>query len=81
MENNTTKVWISKYALTKGVYEMEAKIIRGTMCEGNTIWDLFHKPHWHHTKEEAIAQAGKMREAKLKSLQKQIDKLTKMKFE
>jgi len=78
----TKKVWISKYALTRGLYmeEVESTHVESMVSIPNGIM-CFHKPGWHETKEEAIAQAEKMRQAKLKSLQKQIDKLTKTKFE
>ncbi|HEY8937072.1 MAG TPA: hypothetical protein VIM65_17715 [Cyclobacteriaceae bacterium] len=74
MDRQVFKVWISQYALTKGVYEQEVESSHvESMVSVQQSIQCFHKPHWHHTKEEAIAQAEKMRDA-------QIDKLTKMEF-
>lgn len=36
---------------------------------------------WWRTKESAILRAEQMRHAKIKSLEKQIDKLKKLKFD
>lgn len=42
---------------------------------------ITNKPDWHETKEEAIQQATKMRNAKIASLKKQIEKLEKLNFD
>ena len=80
------KVWISKYALTQGIFETEAEICETfadmIKCVGE--WGAFYHgegKEWHKTKEEAIVKAEEMRLKKIESLKKQIDKLTKMKFE
>ena len=36
---------------------------------------------WHRTKDSAIKQAEEMKQAKIKSMKKQLDKLENMKFE
>ena len=58
-------VWITKYALTKGIFEMDVE----SQSEGCK------------TKAAAIAKAEKMRRKKIASLKKQIEKLESMKFE
>lgn len=85
------KVWITKYALTQGVYEAEViDDCRDTDPSGNMIavkeesfTPYYHGKgkEWHETKESAISKAEQMRQKKISSLKKQIEKLEKMKFE
>jgi hypothetical protein len=79
------KVWITKYALAKGIIECEGVITTihpnmvEVMCPG--IWErYFHKPHWHTTRKDAVSRAEEMRVKKLASLQKQIARLDAMWF-
>lgn len=79
------KVWITKYALTKGIIEMEVELCENPQMvkEAKTEWgNYFHTNgvEWHSNKETAIVKAEEMRMNKLKSLQKQIDKLNKLSF-
>jgi len=76
------KVYITKYALTKGVIEMEVNISHAsTMVVANDRFrTTYHKPFWHENEQDAIIHANKMRENKINSLQKQIDKLIKTIF-
>ena len=78
------KVWITKYALTDGVREMEveqsenfSEIVRGK--SGN---DFYHGEgrEWHRTYESAVAKAEEMRLKKIDSLKKQIAKWEKKRF-
>lgn len=81
------KVWITKYALTVGVIEKEVEqddempnMVKSIHIEDR--WQpYFHRPHWWPTEESAILRAEQMRNAKIKSLEKQIEKLKKLKFE
>ena len=89
------KVWISKYALTEGIYETEVRFPNyDDKSGGKYVYTLGHFPilsqqfvksrdssEWHLTKEEAIQQAEKMRLKKIESLKKQITKLEKMRFD
>ena len=75
------KVWITKYALTQGIFEAEGKVFSGEYFDIGCRDGLFTKNEWHHTKSEAIARAEEMRIAKLKSLDKQIKKISALKFE
>lgn len=81
------KAFITKYALTQGILEMEAN------RDGDLIWvkggfvgrdffcsQYFHKGEWFLTKEEAIVKAEEMRQKKIKSLEKQLAKLKEMQF-
>jgi hypothetical protein len=79
------KVWITKYALNQGVFEREVevcldvsdKLVRTT---DGTYVDRYHKPHWHTTREAAVAQAEKMLARKIASAEKALAKLKNMKF-
>lgn len=86
------KVWISKYALTQGIEEIEAKIcnnedmverVKDTSIVGFQPSQYYHGEgrEWHLTKEEAIKKAEEMRDKKIRSVQKQLEKLQNMKFE
>lgn len=80
------KVYISKYALTEGIQEMEASSCEAvpgmieTKINGYTSY--FHKEgrDWHLTRESASTKAEKMRKVKLASLKEQIAKLEKLTF-
>ena len=77
------KVWITKYALTEGITQLEAeptsfpamiKISAHEYCHGEG-------KEWHRTEADAIACAEIMRLAKIASLEKQIAKYRAMTFE
>lgn len=78
------KVYITKYALTTGIIESEADIIERdpkmiyTVINSYNVY--FFKPDWHQNKNEAIYKAEEMRKKKIASLEKQIEKLKKLKF-
>lgn len=83
--NNMIKVWITKYALTQGIIETEAKrcaSVNEDMIETKNL-GLFHGEgrEWHLTKEEAIKRANEMRIKKIASIEKQLDKLKSLKFD
>lgn len=80
------KVWITKYALTKGIIEADAKLTSSnsvSIMELNTDLKMhwFYKGDWHSDKESAIKKAEEMRQKKIESLKKQIQKLEEMRFE
>ena len=72
------KVWITKYALTKGIYELEGII--DDYCFRPDNYALFYKGEWETTQENAIRKAEINRNKKVFSLYNQIDKLNKLKF-
>ena len=80
------KVWITKYALTRGIIEADVKL---TSSDSVSILsrDLllpthwFYKGDWFSDKESAIQKAEEMRQKKIASLKKQIEKLERMRFE
>lgn len=81
------KVWITKYALTHGISECEAERcsnINNEMIEIiGSPYEYYHGEgkEWHLTKESAINKAEEVRDKKIKTLQKQLEKLQNMKFE
>lgn len=84
------KVWVTKYALSQGIFEAEVNddcidIDRsGNMIqvkEGRfTVYYHGEGREWHKEKESAIKRADEMRKKKIESLKKQIEKLENMKF-
>lgn len=91
MDKKIIKVWISKYALTQGIEEKNAVVcsnINIDMIEivntekhfiGNEYYHGEGK-EWHKTKEEAIKRAEELRLKKIKSVEKQLEKLKSLKF-
>lgn len=79
------KVWITKYALTTGIFEMTAEITEhGSAYDMHSSFPTYYHgegKEWHKTKESAIARAEEMRHKKIASLKKQIEKLEGMKFD
>ena len=79
------KVWITEYALTKGIFEMEVESMSedGKSVYGKAWNDCYsgEGKKWHRTKKAAIDKAEEMRQKKIASLKKQIEKLEGMKFE
>ena len=86
IERTKFSAWVSKYAMTKGIYEIEAEDcfdISPTMVHdrGAMYTTFYHKDEWHRSEAEAVAKAEAMRTARIKSLEKQIARLKAMRFE
>ena len=80
------KVWITKYALTDGIIEADANpVLCGSVCISDIISPvlcrILNEGEWHSDKKQAIDKAEEMRQKKIESLKKQIDKLERMRFE
>lgn len=85
------KVWITKYALTKGIFETEvtSKCLdidpTGNMIciteNGFNSYCHGEGKEWNKDKESAIKRADEMKKKKISSLKKQIEKLKNMKFD
>lgn len=67
-----TKVWVTKYALTSGVFIKRAEIEGGMAAvEGGFCGRAhYHGSDWHRTRAAAIARVQEMRDAELKRLEK-----------
>lgn len=79
------KVFITKYALTKGIKEIEADIIRSRFENEEYVIDDSYSYFRIGTnaftdKSEALKKAEEMRIRKIASLRKQIEKLEKLSF-
>lgn len=76
--------YITQYALTKGIIEDKGEIVLGSQDRMIRVdrrdMYLIGKPFWHTRKEDAIEHAETMRVKKIKSLEKQIEKLKNLKF-
>lgn len=73
---------MTKYALTKGPYAVEAELRNNTAywkCESYSY--IAFKNDYFFTAEEALADCERRRKAKLASLEKQRKKLETMTFE
>ena len=78
-------VWITKYALTRGIFKRELIEVDGdcaTVVDENGMnrKDLYFRNDWHSTKEDAIARSEEMRIKKLQSLDKQVKKISAINF-
>lgn len=81
------KVWITKYALTRGVFEAEVEERESGMVKlvgprpiGHGICFHAENRDWHRTFESALKRCEVMRAAKLKSLEKQVAKIRALDF-
>jgi protein subunit release factor A len=79
------KVYITKYALTSGILEIEARngTAENMVCyrsKGASYDQYAHGNDWHVDIDSAKAKAEQMRQAKIASLKKQIAKLEKLEF-
>lgn len=80
------KVYIVKYALTKGIIAIELVDNLG-ICENmlyakvGSYSQYFHKGEWAENKEEALSLAEKKRQNAIKSAHKKLNKLSTMVFE
>lgn len=79
------KVYVTKYALTKGILEREGELtgipdLIKVKQDGFINHDYFHKGQWFTDPEEARKKAYEMLANKIKSVKKSLSKLEKMKF-
>lgn len=74
------KIWITKYALTKGIME---KDFDGPVSDNPSMAQVkletckayFFKPDWHTTENAALERAIQMRDEAVISLEKRVKKL------
>jgi len=80
------KAFITKYALTDGILEFEGEIAGDGMFRYRRSAEHYEEfahgegKDWHITRESAVSRALEMRIAKLKSLDKQISRISAIKF-
>ena len=78
------RVFITKYALTKGIYEADVRKCEGCpdMVVEQSGWgNYWQKGQWHLTREEAVDRARVMQASKLRALRQQIRKIEALTFE
>lgn len=78
------KFWISKYALTMGIYEIEAPVSehgddRRYASGGRSGFFRIGRDA-HELREDAVAATEKKRTAKLASIQKQVARIKALNF-
>lgn len=78
------KVFITKYALTVGIQEINGELY----AEGRAVmWGAYHESahgegkDWHRTRDGAVARAKLMRDKKIIAMKARIAKLEKMTWE
>jgi len=77
------EMYLTKYALTKGIEKVEAELALGLSQECwkvDNYYGLYKPNECHEYKEDAILAAEEMRIKKIKSLSRQIKKLEKITF-
>jgi hypothetical protein len=89
MRDEKVTAWITKYALTKGVFQVVGEA--SGVCPGmlvyqslESIYDQYARKEgkdWHRTREAAVERAEAMRKSKIASLKKRIAALEKIRFE
>lgn len=80
------KVWITKYALSSGIFTAEADLKGVGMISlkrsGDHYNEYFHGEgrEWHRTKESASSRLSVLKEKKIASLKAQIKKIEKLEY-
>lgn len=83
------RVWITKYALTKGIFSRELIEINAEISSTMiTVRDeqalnrqtYYHGDDWHYSEDLAKQRAEEMRRKKIANLEKQIKKLKALSF-
>jgi len=84
MENDLLEVYVTKYALTKGVQKRRVKLtsVSGMVKDSEEGHLYYHGKgkDWHYTLSAATKKAIEMKTKKVKSLKKQIHKLEALAF-
>ena len=74
-------VWVTKYALTRGIFQVEVTIENGGYAhETGQQWTQYPPGTWFLTEPGAADDAEARRTRKIESLRKQIVKLEKIRF-
>lgn len=77
------RVYVTQYALTKGIQEHYVEVTNEfpniAIVAKNRI-QMFHKPYWHENYQDAVKHAEEIKTKKIKSLQKQMEKINALKF-
>lgn len=83
-EYTTRIIWVTKYALTSGVFSVQAETRDDTYYYSrpgaDSISQQFCLGEWHLSLDEANAKAEKLRIKKIEALKKKITALEKLTF-
>lgn len=74
------KVYITKYALTQGIQEEEARTSHIDSMVSVGKWNHYHGNDWHRDFDSAKQRAEQMRINKIESVRKSLKKLENMIF-
>lgn len=82
MTEKTVRVWITRYALTQGIFVIEGEVGPPHMIsfKGSYITECYHGKDWHRTSEAALKRAEEMRKLKIASLKASIERVQKIQF-
>lgn len=87
MTKQPETVFITKYALSGGIFEREVDdfsggdvLVKSAHGINGVTFYFGEGREWHRTREGAIKRAEEMRVKKIASLREQITKLEKMEF-
>ena len=82
-KKKTKMVYVTKYARTKGIEYIEvSETFFPYLVKENIRYPRnFHIGDWFESKEDAIKKAEEMKNKKLQSLENQMKKISKLKFE
>jgi hypothetical protein len=79
------RVYITKYALTKGIYEVEGTVgeyAKGmvTVQKSENSYDYYHGEgvEWHRSYEDALKHAICLKNKRIAYLKKQIQKIERL---
>lgn len=83
--HDTITIWVSRYALSKGVYEATAVYLGSGVVKVTSERPYYFirgaGKHWHWTRAGAVSRAEQMRQHNIARLHKQIEKLQATRFE
>lgn len=74
------KVFVTKYALSSGIQEVEGDTTPHGYFNPHGRYGLYSKGEWFESKQDAIENAEERRIKKLQSLDKQVKKISALKF-
>ena len=73
--------WVTKYALTDGVLKVDGKVVSDTSSMLDFGEEYYaHSQEWFRCEQDALDRAATMRANKVKSLEKQLEKLRALKI-
>jgi len=80
------RFWITKYALTKGIFELNGRvcseITEKMVSDNNKFGGIYYGEgrEWHRTLKDAVLRAKIMRDSKILSLERQLKRLKLITF-